>query len=188
LEGKIVSRGTKIKKNKMDLKSKIREVPDFPSKGISFKDITTLLKDHIALKYVADAIVEEFRDKKITKVLGIESRGFILGGAIACELNAGFVPVRKKGKLPAEKIAETYQLEYGIDTIEIHRDALSADDVLLIHDDLLATGGTTQAVLNLVKKVGVQVIYLSFICDLAFIQTEHKAFIRQYNPHILVTY
>ena len=172
----------------MDLKSKIREIPDFPSKGINFKDITTLLKEHEALKYVADKIVEEFHDKKITKVLGIESRGFILGGAIACELNAGFVPVRKKGKLPAEKISETYQLEYGIDTIEIHRDAISPDDVLLIHDDLLATGGTTHAVLNLVKKVGVPKVYLSFICDLAFIHTEHKELIGQYNPHILVTY
>ncbi len=172
----------------MDLKSKIREIPDFPSKGISFKDITTLLKEPEALKYVAKTIVEEFRDKKVTKVLGIESRGFILGGAIACELNAGFVPVRKKGKLPAEKIAETYQLEYGADTIEIHRDALSPDDVLLIHDDLLATGGTTHAVLNLIKKVGVQDIYLSYICDLAFIQNEHKNLIRQYNPQILVTY
>ena len=172
----------------MDLKSKIREIPDFPSKGISFKDITTLLKEPEALKYVAKTIVEEFRDKKVTKVLGIESRGFILGGAIACELNAGFVPVRKKGKLPAEKIAETYQLEYGAYTIEIHRDALSPDDVLLIHDDLLATGGTTHAVLNLIKKVGVQDIYLSYICDLAFIQNEHKNLIRQYNPQILVTY
>jgi adenine phosphoribosyltransferase len=188
LEDKIVSRGTKTKMIIMDIKSKIREIPDFPSKGIDFKDITTLLKEPEALRYVANKIVEEFRDKKITKVLGIESRGFILGGAIACELNAGFVPVRKKGKLPAEKIAETYQLEYGVDTIEIHRDALSADDVLLIHDDLLATGGTIHAVLNLVKKVGVQVVYLSFICDLAFIQTEHKNLIRQYNPHILVTY
>lgn len=172
----------------MDLKSKIREVPDFPTKGIGFKDITTLLKEPEALKYVADKIAEEFRDKGITKVLGIESRGFILGGAVACALNAGFIPVRKKGKLPAEKIAETYQLEYGTDTIEIHRDALSEDDVLLIHDDLLATGGTTHAVLNLVGKVGIRQIYFSFICDLAFIETEHKNIIRKYNPHILVTY
>src|SRR5690606_24714186 len=116
----------------MDLKSRIREVPDFPKKGISFKDITTLLKDHEALKYVSKQIVDEFKDRKITKVLGIESRGFILGGLIACELDAGFVPVRKKGKLPAEKIAESYQLEYGVDSIEVHRDALSADDVVLV--------------------------------------------------------
>ncbi len=166
----------------------IREVPDFPTKGISFKDITTLLKDGPALRYVSDLIVEEFSGKKITKVLGIESRGFILGGLLACELNAGFVPVRKKGKLPAEKIAESYLLEYGTDSIEIHRDALSPDDVVLIHDDLLATGGTTNAVLNLVKKVGVTEIYLSFICDLGFIETGYKKNLQQYKPHILVTY
>jgi adenine phosphoribosyltransferase len=172
----------------MDLKNKIREVPDFPTKGINFKDITTLLKEHDALRYVTRKIAEEFQEKKITKVLGIESRGFILGGAIACELNAGFVPVRKKGKLPADKIAETYQLEYGSDTVEIHRDALNADDVLLIHDDLLATGGTTYAVLKLVRKLGIENIYFSFICDLGFIHTDQKNIIMQYNPHILVTY
>ena len=172
----------------MDLKNLIREVPDFPTKGIGFKDITTLLKDHQALRYTSSRIVEQFRDKKITKVLGIESRGFILGGVLAFELNAGFVPVRKKGKLPAEKIAQTYHLEYGTDAIEIHRDALSPDDVVLIHDDLLATGGTTNAVLNLVKKVGVSSIYLSFICDLGFIQNPSKQSLQAYNPHILVTY
>lgn len=172
----------------MNLKSMIREVPDFPTKGISFKDITTLLKDHEALRYTSRQIVEEFSGRNITKVLGIESRGFILGGILACELNAGFVPVRKKGKLPAEKIAESYQLEYGTDSIEIHRDALSPGDVVLIHDDLLATGGTTNAVLNLVKKVGVSEIYLSFICDLGFIKTDFKENLQVYKPHILVTY
>jgi adenine phosphoribosyltransferase len=172
----------------MELKSLIREIPDFPTKGINFKDITTLLKDSEALQYVAHQIVEEFQEKNITKVLGIESRGFILGGILACELNAGFIPVRKKGKLPADKISESYQLEYGMDSIEIHRDALSADDVVLIHDDLLATGGTTNAVLNLVRKVGVKAIYLSFICDLGFIKTPGKNNLQQYNPHILVTY
>ena len=172
----------------MDLKSKIREVSDFPTKGISFKDITTLLKDNEALRYVAAQIVEEFSDKKITKVLGVESRGFILGGVIACELNAGFVPVRKKGKLPAEIITESDQLEYGTDSVEIHKDALSADDVVLIHDDLLATGGTTNAVLNLVRKVGVSAVYFSFICDLGFIKTPFKDSLKNYNPHILITY
>lgn len=172
----------------MDLKSLIREVPDFPSKGINFKDITTLLKDNEALQYVTRVIADEFIEKKITKVLGIESRGFILGGILACELNAGFVPVRKKGKLPADKITETYQLEYGTDSIEIHRDALTADDVVLIHDDLLATGGTTNAVLNLVGKLGISTIYLSFICNLGFIETDYKQNLKKYNPHILVTY
>lgn len=166
----------------------IREVPDFPKKGISFKDITTLLKNKEAIRYVSSQIVNEFSDRGITKVLGIESRGFILGGMLACELNAGFVPVRKKGKLPAEKISESYQLEYGIDSIEIHRDAVSADDVVLVHDDLLATGGTTLAVLNLLKKIGVSTIYLSFICELGFIQNDEKELLKDYKPHVLVTF
>jgi adenine phosphoribosyltransferase len=172
----------------MDLKSKIREIPDFPTKGISFKDITTLLKDNKAFRYVTKEIVSEFKEKQISKVLGIESRGFIIGGALANELNAGFVPVRKKGKLPAEKISETYELEYGADTIEMHRDALSEEDVVLIHDDLLATGGTAHAVYNMVKRVGVKTVYFSFICDLEFIQNPQKNVIHQFNPHILVKY
>ncbi|MGM0620074.1 MAG: adenine phosphoribosyltransferase [Bacteroidota bacterium] len=172
----------------MDLKSKIREIPDFPTKGISFKDITTLLKDKQAFRFVTDEIVTEFKGKQISKVLGIESRGFIFGGALALELDAGFVPVRKKGKLPADKISETYELEYGTDTIEMHSDAISEDDVVLIHDDLLATGGTANAVYNMVKRVGVKNIYFSFVCDLEFIQTPQKEVIQKFNPHILVKY
>jgi adenine phosphoribosyltransferase len=172
----------------MDLKSKIREIPDFPTKGINFKDITTLLKEKDAIRFVINKIVAEYKDKGITKVLGIESRGFIFGGALALELNAGFVPVRKKGKLPAEIISETYELEYGVDTVEIHRDSLSEEDVVLIHDDLLATGGTANAVLNMAKRTGVKSIYFSFICDLDFIQTPQKSFLREFNPHILVKY
>lgn len=172
----------------MDLKSKIREIPDFPTKGISFKDITTLLKEKDAFRFVINEIVSEFKEKKISKVLGIESRGFIMGGALADQLNAGFVPVRKKGKLPAEKISESYQLEYGMDTIEMHKDALTEDDVVLIHDDLLATGGTANAVYNMVKRVGVKNVYFSFICDLEFIQTPQKKVIQNLNPHILVKY
>lgn len=175
-------------KTTMDLKSKIREIPDFPTKGINFKDITTLLKEKDAFRFVTSEIVSEFREKKISKVLGIESRGFIVGGALANELNAGFVPVRKKGKLPAEKISETYELEYGTDTIEMHRDALSSEDVVLIHDDLLATGGTANAVYNMVKKAGVKSVYFSFICDLEFIKTPQKDIIQELNPHILVKY
>ncbi len=172
----------------MDLKSKIREIPDFPTKGISFKDITTLLKEKDAFRFVINKIISEFKEKNISKVLGIESRGFIMGGALAHQLNAGFVPVRKKGKLPAEKITETYQLEYGMDTIEMHKDALKEDDVVLIHDDLLATGGTANAVYNMVKRVGVKNVYFSFICDLEFIQTPQKKVIQNLNPHILVKY
>lgn len=172
----------------MDLKSKIREIPDFPTKGINFKDITTLLKEKDAIRFVTNKIVSEFKEKGISKVLGIESRGFIVGGALAVELNAGFVPVRKKGKLPAEKISETYELEYGVDTIEMHRDALSEEDVVLIHDDLLATGGTANAVLNMVKRAGIKNVFFSFICDLEFIQTPQKSIIREFNPHVLVKY
>lgn len=172
----------------MNLKSIIRQVPDFPKEGINFIDITTLIKDKDAFRFVSDSIVDHFEDKNITKVLGIESRGFIFGGVLANELDAGFVPVRKKGKLPAVKISETYDLEYGSDTVEIHSDALSEEDVVLIHDDLLATGGTANAVLNILKKVGVKKIYLSFICDLEFLQTPQKSTIKQFSPHILVKY
>lgn len=172
----------------MNLKSKIREIPDFPTKGISFKDITTLLKEKDAFHFVTKEIVAEFKEKGISKVLGIESRGFIVGGALANELNAGFVPVRKKGKLPAEKISETYELEYGTDTIEMHRDAISEEDIVLIHDDLLATGGTANAVYNMVKRAGVKKVYFSFICDLEFIKTPQKTIIQGLNPHVLVKY
>lgn len=172
----------------MDLKKRIREVPDFPKKGISFKDLTTLFNDGEALLFSKNVIVDYFKDKNITKVLGIESRGFIVGGAVACELGAGFIPVRKKGKLPAETIYETYDLEYGTDSVEIHRDALNSDDTILIHDDLLATGGTALATLQLAKRVGVKNIYFSFICDLEFIDSEKKDKIKEHETQILVKY
>jgi adenine phosphoribosyltransferase len=172
----------------MNLKDKIREVPDFPKKGINFIDITTLLKDKEAIQYITGKIADEFRDKQISKVLGIEARGFILGGILAHELRAGFVPVRKKGKLPSDVISETYQLEYGTDTVEIHSDALSEEDVVLIHDDLLATGGTAQAVLNMIKQIGIKKVHFSFLCDLEFIQTPEKEILKQFDPHILVKY
>jgi len=172
----------------MDIKRMIREIPDFPQKNINFKDITTLLKDKEALRYTSDLIINYFQGKGITKVLGIEARGFIFGGILAQGLDAGFVPVRKKGKLPARTISETYALEYGTDCIEIHSDALQKNDVVLIHDDLLATGGTAHAVLNMVHAAGVKQIYFSFICDLAFIQNSKKEVIAGYDPQILVRY
>ena len=172
----------------MDLKKRIREIDDFPKPGISFKDLTTLFKDHDALRIATKTIIKEFANKKITKVLGIESRGFIVGGTVAYELGAGFVPVRKKGKLPAETIWETYELEYGTDSVEIHSDALTEDDVVLIHDDLLATGGTAYATLQLVKRTGVKNIYFSFICDLEFIDTEKKVKIKEHETQVLVKY
>lgn len=172
----------------MDLKQYIREVADFPQKGISFKDITTLIKDPLAFQMVVDQIAANFRGKGITRVVSLESRGFIVGGALAYQLGAGFVPIRKAGKLPAETVSISYELEYGSDVIQIHRDALTPDDVVLIHDDLLATGGTAMAALQLVRKLGVKVIYMSFIIDLGFISSPLKVKLNSLNPHILVSY
>lgn len=172
----------------MNLKDLIREIPDFPVSGISFKDITTLLKNNIALHEVIENFKEQFCEKKITKVVGIEARGFILGGALANELNAGFVPVRKMGKLPGQTITQKYSLEYGTDSIEMHQDAITNDDTVLVHDDLLATGGTSLAVLNILKSIGVKNIYFCFICDLNFIQSTNKDIIYNYDPFILVKY
>lgn len=172
----------------MDLKSTIREIPDFPQKGIDFKDITTMLKNPEAFAFVVDSITGFFRDKGITKVVSLESRGFIVGGALAYSLGAGFVPVRKAGKLPATTVSLAYDLEYGIDKIEMHTDALTPEDVVLIHDDLLATGGTAVAALNLVKQLYVKNIYFSFLCDLSFIETDYKRELRSYDTQILVTY
>lgn len=172
----------------MDLKKEIREVMDYPKEGINFKDITTLVKNKNALTFVIDSIVDEFKDKGITKVLGLEARGFIFGGAVASRLDAGFVLIRKKNKLPSEVITETYDLEYGTDSIEMHIDGLEKDDVILIHDDLLATGGTAHAALNLAKQTGVKQIYFSFICDLEFIKSPQKEEIFKYKNQVLVKY
>ncbi len=172
----------------MNLKNSIREIPDFPTKGINFKDITTLLKDPIAFHEVVINIVDRFCDKKITKIVSLESRGFIVGGAIAYCLNAGFVPVRKKGKLPGTIIHESYELEYGTDIIEMHADALNENDVVLIHDDLLATGGTALAALNLVQQMNIRKVYFSFICDLTFIENSNKDILSAYETHSLVKY
>ncbi|HRA60826.1 MAG: adenine phosphoribosyltransferase [Draconibacterium sp.] len=172
----------------MDLKKEIREIQDYPKEGISFKDITTLIKNPKALNFVIDSVVEEFRDKGVTKVVGLEARGFIFGGAIASRLNAGFVPIRKKNKLPGKVMTETYELEYGEDRIEMHIDGLLKNDIVLIHDDLLATGGTAEAALRMVKKCGVEKIYFSFVCDLEFIDTPSKRKLRNYITQTLVKY
>jgi adenine phosphoribosyltransferase len=172
----------------MDLKKEIREIQDYPKEGINFKDITTLIKNPRALNYVIDSIVDEFKDKGVTKVVGLEARGFIFGGAIASRLNAGFVPVRKKNKLPYKVMSETYELEYGEDKIEMHVDALSKNDVVLIHDDLLATGGTAHAALRMVERCGVEKVYFSFVCDLEFIDTPNKQILSKYNPQVIVKY
>lgn len=148
------------------LKSKIREVPDFPQKGILFWDLTTAFKDPRALHIIGWDLSQLYRDKGITKVVGIESRGFIAGSIVAYELGAGFVPARKPGKLPADTVSTTYDKEYGKDTIEIHRDAITPDDIVLIHDDVLATGGTMAAVYNLVKSMNPRKIYINFIIEI----------------------
>jgi adenine phosphoribosyltransferase len=172
----------------MELKNFIRTIEDYPIEGISFKDITTLLKDPGAFRNVVNQISEFCKGKGITKIVSLESRGFIVGGAVAYCVNAGFVPIRKKGKLPSTVVTESYELEYGVDQIEMHVDALNEDDVVLIHDDLLATGGTALAALNLVKQMNVKKIYFSFICDLTFIQTEKKKELAEYETQSLIKY
>ncbi len=149
-----------------ELIKSIRIVPDFPVKGIQFFDVTTLFKDSKAYTEVLDRICDIYKDKGITKVAGIESRGFISGAAIADRLGAGFVPVRKPGKLPADTVSESYAKEYGTDTIEIHADAITPDDVVLIHDDILATGGTSLAAIRLVKRFNPKAVYANFIIDI----------------------
>lgn len=148
------------------LKKQIREIPDFPKKGVIWRDITTLLKQPEAMHMAVDILYERFKDQGFTKVVGIESRGFILGGILADRLGAGFVPIRKKGKLPAGKMSRTYHLEYGTEVIELHLDALSPEDKVLLHDDLLATGGTTMAALDLIKSMGVREVAACYLVEL----------------------
>ena len=164
----------------------IRDVPDFPKKGIIFKDITTLLKNLEALKETSSLLYDLAKDKGITKVAGIESRGFIFGGLLAEKLNAGFVPIRKPNKLPAEKISETYALEYGTDTIEIHKDAIIAGDKVLLHDDLLATGGTANAAVKLIEKLGGEVVQISFLIELVFLNG--RELLKGYDIQSLIKY
>lgn len=152
--------------NNEKLLENLRCIPDFPQKGVNFRDVTTLFKDPECLKIMVDELYELYKDKGITKIVGIESRGFVLSSALALKLNAGVVLCRKPGKLPAETIQESYSKEYGKDTIEIHKDAITEDDVVLLHDDLLATGGTMRAAYNLVKKFNPKNIYVNFIIEL----------------------
>ena len=149
------------------IKANIRSIPDFPKPGILFRDVTTLFKNPECLHELSDGMSEMYKNKGITKVLGIESRGFIMGPVVANNIGAGFVTMRKPGKLPAETYSQKYEKEYGFDSIEIHKDALTPDDVVLIHDDLLATGGTMKAAYDLVKKLGVKKIYVNFIIELS---------------------
>jgi adenine phosphoribosyltransferase len=150
----------------MNLEDYIRNVPNFPVEGIQFKDITTLAKLHSPFKESCDRIINYFRNKGITKVAAIEARGYVWGGVIAYQLSAGFVLIRKPGKLPYKTLKETYELEYGTDTIEMHIDAIEEGDKVLVFDDLLATGGTAKAACNLVEKAGGKVIGIAFVIEL----------------------
>ncbi|WP_373518106.1 adenine phosphoribosyltransferase [Pricia sp.] len=170
----------------MNLKRYIRDIPDFPSKGIVFKDITPLLKDPLAMKQATDALMDLIGNQKIDIVVGIESRGFFFAALLAARLNAGFVPVRKPGKLPAEKISVTYDLEYGTDTLEIHKDAIQKGDKVLIHDDVLATGGTAKATCELVERLGGEIVQCNFLMALDFLKGEEK--LKGYEIRSLMQY
>lgn len=152
--------------NKDILLKNLRTVPDFPIPGILFFDVTTLFKSAECLRELENELFELYKDKGITKVVGVESRGFVMGAVLAARLGAGFVMARKSGKLPADTISETFEKEYGTDVIEIHQDAITEDDVVLIHDDLLATGGTVKAVYNLVQKFAPSKTYVNFILEI----------------------
>jgi len=148
------------------IKSRIRTIPDYPKSGIMFRDITTLLVDSVGFRKTVDELVQPFTGNRIDKVAGIEARGFILGGAVAHQLSVGFIPVRKKGKLPWQTIGQDYDLEYGTDRVEIHKDAVSAGDRILVVDDLIATGGTAEATVRLIEQSGGTVVGCTFVIDL----------------------
>lgn len=157
-----------------DFDAHIRNVPNFPIQGIQFKDITTLLKDGEVFSESVDQLYHPFRDKNITKIVGVESRGFIFGAAMSYKLNIGFVPVRKPGKLPAETLSEEYELEYGKDSLEIHMDAIQREDNVLIVDDLLATGGTAAATCRLIERLGGNIVGVAFLIELEALNGRKK--------------
>lgn len=170
----------------MDLQSTIREIQDFPKEGINFKDITTLLKDPKALQYTIDQMSKTLDGKKVDIVAGPESRGFIVGVPVACQIGAGFVPVRKPGKLPAEVERLEYELEYGTDALEIHRDAIQPGQRVAIVDDLLATGGTVLATAKLIEALGGEVVSCTFLMELTFLNGREK--LKGYDLHSLISY
>ena len=170
------------------IKSKIRSIPDYPKKGIIFRDITTLLNDPEGFRMTIDAFIRRYSEMNIDYIAGIEARGFLIGGAIAYELRKGLVPVRKKGKLPYETVSHEYELEYGTDTIEVHIDAIKKGDRVLIIDDLLATGGTSLAAAALMEKLGGEVVELAFIVDLPDVGGRKKIEKKGYNLFTLVQF
>ncbi len=151
----------------MEIKSRIRTIPDYPKPGVMFRDVTTLLGDAQGLRQTVDELVQPFTGNRIDKVAGIEARGFILGGAVAHQLGVGFVPVRKKGKLPWETLGQDYELEYGSDRVEIHTDAIALGEKILLVDDLIATGGTAEATIRLIERAGGEIVGLSFVVELS---------------------
>ncbi len=169
-----------------ELKKHIRSIKDFPKKGIMFRDITTLLKEPKAFNKALDELMLFTDQVKIDKVVGIESRGFIFGSLLAQKLNVGFIPARKPGKLPAETESATYQLEYGEDKIEMHKDAINPGDKVLLHDDLLATGGTAEAVTKLIEKLGGEVVQISFLIELSLLNGRDK--LEGYDIKSLIMY
>ena len=170
----------------MDYKKFIREVPDYPKPGILFYDITTLLKDRVAFRSVIDDLKTSYQDKNIAKVVGIESRGFIIGGSLAHQLGAGFVPVRRPGKLPADSFEVKYNLEYGSNSLAIHRDAITMGERVLIVDDLLATGGTAAATVNLVLQLGGEIVGAAFLVELRGLKGREQ--LNGFSVHALVEY
>ncbi|CAZ96936.1 adenine phosphoribosyltransferase [Zobellia galactanivorans] len=158
----------------MDLKTFIRDIEDFPRQGVVFKDITPLLANAKAIRYTLDRLVEMVGVHGVDKVVGMESRGFFFGPLLAQRLNAGFVPVRKPNKLPSEKISQTYDLEYGTDTLDMHSDAILAGEKVLVHDDVLATGGTAKATCNLVERLGGEIVQCNFLIELDFLKGRDK--------------
>ena len=168
------------------LQDYIRDIPDFPKKGIIFKDITTLLKDKIAFKKSVDALAKRVKGKKIDHIVSVEARGFIFGAALAYKLGVGFVPVRKKGKLPAKTRSVTYDLEYGTDTLEIHNDAIKKNAKVLIVDDLLATGGTVKAVTQLLKGFKASIVGIAFLIELKFLKGRDK--LKKFPIYALIEY
>jgi adenine phosphoribosyltransferase len=169
-----------------DLKSAVRSIPDFPRKGIMFRDITTLLNNPAAFREAIDLFAARYQKSAINRVVSVEARGFILGAPLAYRLGAGFVPVRKPGKLPAPSIREEYSLEYGTDAVEIHRDAIAPGDRVLVLDDLLATGGTILAACKLVERLGGTVAGLAFLIELSFLGARSR--LNQYDIFSLITY
>jgi adenine phosphoribosyltransferase len=175
-------------RNGFDIKRYIRTIPDYPKPGIQFRDITTLLSNMHGFRAAVDELMWPFLNGGIDFVAGIEARGFILGGAVAHELGRGFVPIRKKGKLPGKVVGQDYQLEYGVDRIEIHADAIGAGDRVLIVDDLIATGGTANAAIDLVRKSGGQVVAAAFVIDLPDLGGAAKLKAKSVKVHTLVSF